>query len=138
MSTETQGTCLCKGVRFTIRGALAPVQVCHCSQCRQAHGGPFAAVIPVDRSALRFLAGEDLLQHYESSPGKYRAFCRVCGSPVFSRRDALPGVLRVRAGLLLEPVATQLAFHAFTASRASWWPITDTLPQYEASAPAQA
>lgn len=134
MSTNL-GSCLCGGVSFAITGPLAPIQVCHCSQCRQAQGGPFATNIPVEASCIAFLQGEDLLHQYESSPGKFRAFCKVCGSPVFSKRDSLPGVLRIRAGLLHEPVDAELAFHAFTASKASWWSIGAGLPEYTGGAP---
>lgn len=135
MPINHHGSCLCAGISFTITGPLEPVQVCHCAQCRQAQGGPVATNIPVALAALTFHRGEDLLQHYESSPGKVRAFCKVCGSPVFSKRDALPGVVRIRAGLLEEPVAATLAFHAFTASKASWWPICGGLPEYPQWAP---
>jgi hypothetical protein len=128
---EHQGACLCGGVQFSIAGELAPIQVCHCSQCRQAQGGPFATNIPVDASALTFSAGEALLNRFESSPGKVRAFCSVCGSPVFSARDSLPGVLRIRAGLLQEPVHSHLEFHAYTASKCSWWPLQDEVPKHE-------
>ncbi len=131
MQNVHSGSCLCGGIKFTITGSLAPVQVCHCSQCRQAQGGPFATNIPVNRSALAFTAGQELLTQFESSPGKVRAFCSKCGSPVFSARDSLPEVLRIRVGLLQEPVETQLAFHAYTASKCSWWPLNDDLPKYE-------
>jgi hypothetical protein len=126
-----RGACLCQGVRFSITGPLSPIEVCHCAQCRQAQGGPVATNIPVSTSAITFHSGEDLLQRHASSPGKVRAFCKVCGSPVFSQRDALPGVLRIRAGLLEGPVDAPLDFHAFTASKARWWPICDALPQHE-------
>jgi hypothetical protein len=135
MISKHQGSCLCGGIRFSISGPLQPIQVCHCGQCRRAQGGPVATNVPVDVSAITFERGQDLLQHYESSPGKVRAFCRVCGSPVFSRRDSLPGVLRIRAGLLKEPVAAALAFHAFTNHKASWWPIGEGVPQYPEGAP---
>lgn len=91
--------------------------------------------IPVETANLSFQSGEDLLQHYESSPGKVRAFCRTCGSPVFSRRAAVPGVVRIRAGLLSEPVTTRLAFEAYVADKASWWPLHDDLPTYPAASP---
>lgn len=104
-------------------------------QCRQAQGGPVATNIPVEADAVSFQQGEELLQRYESSPGKIRAFCKVCGAPVFSRRESLPGVLRIRAGLLQEPVAAQLAFHVFTEFRASWWPLCGDAPQYSRGAP---
>lgn len=135
MSFQHHGSCLCGGIRFTIQGPLAPIQVCHCSQCRQAQGGPVATNIPVEASALAFSQGQDLLQRYESSPGKVRAFCRVCGSPVYSQRDALPGVLRIRAGLLQEPVDSPLAFQAYTHSKASWWPTVPGVPEHPEGAP---
>jgi hypothetical protein len=135
MSITHQGSCLCGGISFTITGPLAPIQVCHCAQCRQAQGGPFATNIPVEVNSIAFQQGAELLQHYESSPGKIRAFCKVCGSPVFSKRISLPDVLRIRAGLLGEPVAAGLAFHAFTGSKASWWSICPGLPEYGDGAP---
>lgn len=125
------GSCLCAGIQFQITGDLAPIQVCHCRQCRKAQGGAFAAVIPVSAAAFRFTQGEHLLKTYESSPGKQRCFCGRCGSPLFSRREALPGVLRLRAGLLDEPVQARPAWHAYVGSKCSWWEITDGLPQYE-------
>ncbi len=130
MTHQHHGACLCQGIRFTIAGELAPIQVCHCAQCRQAQGGPFATNIPVEATALNFTSGLNLLRRYESSPGKVRAFCSVCGSPIFSERASLPGVVRIRAGLLAEPVQARLGFHAFVASKASWWPLDDGLPQY--------
>ena len=135
MSIKHYGSCLCGGISFNIQGPLAPIQVCHCAQCRKAQGGPVATNIPVEASALEFSQGQDLLQQYESSPGKIRAFCKVCGSPVYSKRDSLPDILRIRAGLLREPVGSHLAFHAFTDSKASWWPIEAGLPEYPEGAP---
>lgn len=130
------GSCLCGGVRFRIHGDLAPIQVCHCAQCRKAQGGAFAAVIPVATLAFALESGEALLKGFASSPGKERVFCSRCGSPVFSRREALPGVLRVRAGLIDEPLTVDIAWHAHTASRCGWWPIRDDAPQYRGPAPA--
>jgi hypothetical protein len=31
---------------------------------------------------FRFLAGEELVSFYESTPGTHRGFCKVCGAPV--------------------------------------------------------
>ena len=115
--------CLCGGVRFAVQGPLAPIQVCHCSQCRKAQGAPLATNIPVPETGFTLEAGADLLQAFESTPGKQRVFCRRCGSPVYSRRDSLPGVLRLRAGTLDGELPVGLAFHAYVGSRANWWPL---------------
>ena len=125
MTPIHNGACLCGGIRFTITGELAPIQVCHCSQCRQAQGGPFATNIPVDAAKLAIHSGQELMRRYESSPGKTRVFCSVCGSPIYSERASMPGIVRLRAGLLAEPVAARVGFHAHVASKASWWPVQD-------------
>ena len=125
-----RGACLCGAVAFTIDGPLPPIQVCHCAQCRRAQGGPFATNIPVEAARLRFESGEAQLQRFESSPGKRRVFCARCGSPVFSERDSLPGIVRIRAGLIDEPLGTRPGFHAHVASACDWWPIADGLPRH--------
>lgn len=130
------GSCLCGAIRFTIADPLAPIQLCHCGQCRKAQGAAFAANVPVAADAFRFTAGEEALRTYESSPGKVRAFCGRCASPIFSRRDTAPEVLRIRAGVLDAPVQSRPDAHAFTADKADWWAITDALPQHPGPRPA--
>ncbi len=125
-----QGGCLCGGVRFEIEGELAPIQICHCSQCRKAQGTPFVTNIPVDETRFRLLAGAGLLRAFSSSPGKQRVFCEQCGSPLYSMSERTPGVLRIRAGLLEGELATRPANHAYVASKANWWDIDDALPQF--------
>ncbi len=124
------GSCLCGSVRFRIHAELAPIQICHCGQCRKAQGGPFATNIPVESSAFEWLAGRELLRAFESTPGKLRHFCGTCGSPVYSERSSVPGVMRLRAGLLDGPLGTPIESHAYVASKADWWTINDNLPQH--------
>lgn len=125
------GQCLCGGVTFRHEGRLGPIALCHCSQCRRAQGSAFAASSPAQAVHFQFTAGEDLIREYESRPGKYRAFCSQCGSPLYSRVDAIPGILRLRVGALDEPLGQEPAYHVFTGSKAGWFRITDDLPQYE-------
>lgn len=124
------GGCLCGAIRYEISGDLAAIEVCHCSQCRKAQGGAFATNISVAEAALQILSGRAAIREYESSPGKFRAFCSHCGSPLFSRRTALPGTVRIRAGTLDGPVATRPAVHFHVASCCDWWQIdNDGLPR---------
>jgi len=124
------GGCLCGAVRYTVDGTLAPIEVCHCSQCRKAQGSAFAANIPLRRADVKFIQGEDKLSEYRATPLKRRVFCRTCGSPLFSQRDDTPEVIRLRAGTLDEPVAAAIGFHFMVGSKASWWTIADGLPQH--------
>ncbi len=123
------GSCLCGGVKFTIGGDLEPIQICHCGQCRKAQGSAFASNIPVLAEDLKLVAGAELLCSFQSSPGKDRVFCKRCGSPVYSKKASLPGVLRIRAGLLDGDLTTSPVVHFYTQFKANWWHITDAIPQ---------
>jgi hypothetical protein len=96
----------------------------------QGAGSAFGANAPIDASAFHLLAGAELLKTYESSPGKQRVFCGNCGSPVYSRAAARPGVLRLRMGLLDTPAGRKPQAHIFAASKAEWHDIHDELPQH--------
>jgi hypothetical protein len=130
------GACLCGAVRFRIEGPLAPIQICHCGECRRAQGSAFAANIPVSSDRFELSSGEDALRAYESSPGKERVFCGVCGSPIFSRLKARPETLRIRAGAIREPIDARVGFHFHTDSKAGWWVLADELPKYPGARPA--
>lgn len=126
----TTGGCLCGAVRYDISEPLAPIEICHCSQCRKAQGTPFATNIPVSKRQFTITRGAASLRAYESSPGKERLFCERCGSPIISRRLALPDVVRVRAGTVDGAISARPRAHFHIASKADWWDITDDLPQF--------
>jgi hypothetical protein len=130
-----QGSCLCGQVRYELHGELGPIVFCHCSRCRKAQGTAFGTNSPVRAGDFHLLGGCEWLREYESSPGKYRVFCGHCGSPVYSRNAAVPGVLRLRIGLLDTPVTARPVAHIYATSHAEWERILDDLPQYEAGVP---
>jgi len=132
-----RGSCLCGTVRYEIRGELGPIVLCHCRQCRKAQGSAFAANAPVRADEFVIVAGREALAEFESSPGKTRVFCRRCGSPIISRRDALPGVVRLRIGTLDSAIEGRPTAHIHAASKAEWDAIDDDLPQYPAQEPSR-
>ena len=124
------GSCLCGGIKFEIHQELGPIQICHCIQCRKAQGSAIVTNVPVEESNVRFMSGQDLLNSFESSPGKGRYFCRNCGSPIYSKTVKLPGVVRIRAGLLDGSLNTRPIAHFHVAHKANWFEIADSLPQF--------
>jgi hypothetical protein len=123
------GSCLCGRVAYEIDGKIGPVFYCHCTTCQKAQGGPFVIGAPVRRKYFRLISGAADVAEYESSPGKKRCFCRVCGSPVWSRRDADPDILRLRMGSLDGDPGRRPLAHVFVADKAPWFTITDDLPR---------
>src|SRR5262249_62112459 len=95
-----EGSCLCRGVRYEIGGELGDFGYCHCTSCRKASGSAHAANAPLARADFRLASGGDTLREFESSPGKFRAFCSRCGSPLYAYLASTPEVLRIRLGSL--------------------------------------
>lgn len=125
-----RGSCLCGEVQYEYSGELGPIVMCHCSQCRRAQGSAYATNSPVQASRFRFVAGQELVKEFESTAGKKRAFCQECGSPLYSRRDAKPEVLRLRIGTLTTPIGVKPSHHIYADSAAEWYEFTDRLPRY--------
>lgn len=124
------GSCLCGSVRYRYEGLAETLSMCHCRRCQKAQGSAFVAVVPMATEAFTLLAGEQALGRFESSPGKFRVFCRECGSPLWSERSDRPEVKRVRAGTIDDPISPGTAFHAFVSEKVNWLPLDDGLPQY--------
>ena len=125
-----EGGCLCGGVRFRITGKLGPAAICHCRMCQRASGSAFASNAPVRTRYFELASGAELVREYESSPGKLRAFCGRCGSPLYSRRDDEPEIRRIRLGTLDGDPGRRPLAHFWVGSRAPWHAIDDDLPQY--------
>ena len=123
------GSCQCGKVTVTYRGEIEEVSMCHCRQCQKAQGSAFAAVSPLDDTLLD-IAGSENVREYESSPGKVRAFCGTCGSPIYSAKKDLPGIKRLRVGILDGPVTPEILYHKYVGSKADWFDIGNSLPQY--------
>lgn len=130
-----RGSCLCGAVRYEVRGSLGDIVLCHCSQCRKAQGGAFGANASVNAADFDLEDPETRLVEYESSPGKLRAFCGRCGSPIYSRLRSRPEVVRLRIGTLDTPIDGRPVAHIFAGSKAEWDTIDDGLPQFDGREP---
>jgi hypothetical protein len=126
------GRCLCGTIRYEIDGQIGPIAFCHCTECRRASGSAFAANANVARAEHRFVDGAEALVEYESSPGKRRAFCGRCGSPMYSRTAAEPDTLRIRLGTLDQDPGGRPRLHVWTSEQAAWYAIDDDLPRIPA------
>lgn len=118
-------------MHYRVRGELAELVLCHCARCRKATGSAFQAVAPIEQDRFELLQGAQVIRSWQSSPGVHRHFCGQCGSPLYSLRDAMPGLMRLRVGSLDTPLQTVPGMHIFTGSKAPWFAIRDDAPQYD-------
>ena len=71
------------------------------------------------REKFQWLSGADKLTAFESSPGKNRHFCSVCGSQLIAERPAEPHVI-VRVATLDEDPGSRPLIHIWRSHEVPW------------------
>lgn len=124
-----KGSCLCKAIIYEIDCLDGPILHCHCTTCRKAHAAAFASTAGIKQEHFRWLQGEERLSSFESSPGKRRYFCSVCGSHLVASRETQAHVILRVATLDEDPQASSQA-HIWKSQDASWLKYDETVPSY--------
>lgn len=127
-----EGHCECGAVRYRVEGDVHDYSHCHCSQCRRLHGAAFASFAGVRRDDFRLLSGADMIRSYASSPSHDRRFCGNCGSNLLVALTDEPEDYYLAMGTIDGDPALPPAYHIFVGSKAPWYEIADTAPQFEA------
>src|SRR5215510_4020315 len=125
------GSCLCGSVRYEISGPLSGALNCHCVTCRKAQGAAFRSRARVKAQDFQWVQGAECVTYFESSPGHYRGFCRICGSPVLSKSGTDTSAYGLPLGVFDEDPGVRPQLHIFVGSKAPWYDITDNLPQFQ-------
>ncbi|MHB1837944.1 MAG: GFA family protein, partial [Solirubrobacteraceae bacterium] len=114
---EHHGGCLCGGVRYTVRGPLRDVVICHCGRCRRTHG---------HAAAYSACAADDLdlgeartLRWYEADD-RSRGFCGECGASLFWRA-AGRDTISISAGTLDPPTGLRTVAQIYTDDRGDYY-----------------
>jgi len=127
-----EGGCLCGAVRYALDEPPGLAEYCHCSRCRKAHGSAFSTNAVVAASAFELTQGREALREFAPSPTRRRHFCGLCGSPLYISRLNAPEIVVLALGSLDDHPAIQPPErHVFTASKAAWHEITDTLARWD-------
>jgi hypothetical protein len=123
------GGCLCGAVQYTVRDAFGYALYCHCSQCRRATGSAFKPFGGIERDKFAVATGAETLS-IDGTPDNHNAFCRRCGSLLYSVvRDG--AYVHVTYGTLADAPTLRPTAHIYVGSKAPWFTITDDLPQHE-------
>ena len=113
-----QGGCLCGNVQFSVSGKIRGIGSCHCSKCRKVSGTNGNAVFIVALDRFSWISGENDTTAFAFPSGWSVTRCDTCGSPVPSSFDGRQ--VWVQAGLMDDPLDTDVKRHIFCASRADW------------------
>lgn len=124
-----KGSCLCRIIEYEVATLDMPIFFCHCKTCRKVHAAPFAPTAGVLRENFRWLRGEDKLSIFESSLGKIRHFCSVCGTHLVAERPGPPHVI-LRVATLDEDPGLKPEAHVWTGHDVEWLEFED-IPSYK-------
>jgi len=122
-----KGSCLCGAVSYHCAVAPALSGNCHCRDCQKASGSGYAPTFFVAEDAVS-IAGEVKYYSHIADSGKrvWRGFCPTCGSQLFGKVEAMPGLLAIRAGTLDDPAQYHPDVDIYTSRAAPWDPIPDS------------
>ena len=84
---------MCAAVEFALDDAVPPAfqMICHCVECRMNNVSASVALVGwmLDNNGFKIVKGEEHLGKYQSSEPMARAFCKLCGPPVYNRNTRL-------------------------------------------------
>ena len=134
VSTETHtadrvlsGRCECRAVRYIVADAFLYAANCHCSNCRASTGSAFKPFAGIEREKLEIVEGTETLLVWGDDDANHTR-CGICGSLLYSIvRDG--AYVHVALGSLIDDPTIRPTEHIFVGSKASWFNITDQLPQ---------
>jgi hypothetical protein len=129
--SDIQGKCLCEQVKYEIDGELGPIFNCHCSKCRRWHAAAFRTRASVQKDQFKWLSGEECLSKFKLSQNATRYFCSNCGSPLITSYEETPEVYGIALGPLEGNIPNKVEAHIFFGSKAGWYEICDSIPQYD-------
>ena len=130
------GRCLCGAVSYTINTEPARMAQCNCKDCQRASG--------TGHMSLAFFAEKDIAVNGEtaeygatadSGNTNFRRFCPKCGSRLFGRNSARPGVMAVAVGTVDDNSWFKPQARVYSKSRPEWDLMASDIPAFEAMAP---
>ena len=123
------GKCFCGAVTYAVSDEFVYAANCHCSNCRRTTGSAFKPFAGIERNKLHLTKGQNKLTIF-GNENAGDIHCRMCGSLLYSVvRDG--AFVHVAMGTLVDDPSIRPSKHIFVGSKASWFTITDNLPQYE-------
>lgn len=134
--TKLSGQCLCGAVTFEADGDIAFQGNCHCSDCRQSSGSPFATLVFMSEDSVKVSGELKSFEHgVDSGNTLIKEFCPTCGSQMFGKNKARPGSLAIKAGTLDDTAEVKPQFNVYAASKMECTILDGAIPAFDKMPP---
>jgi hypothetical protein len=136
MKKPYTGGCACGAIRYSIASEPLFANHCQCRDCQRESGTGHGSYATFARDGVT-LTGEASRWDMVSDSGgvKTRAFCAVCGVPVYMTFAAQPGIFTIRAASLDEPARFKPQVVTYAARGHSWDHLDPELTKFETMPP---
>ncbi len=138
MQELQSGGCVCKKIRYSIRGEPLRITICHCSWCQRRTGSAFGVELVFEKDHVKFQSDSlSVYRHVSEISGRWvdQHFCSTCGSNVGLTLEAVPSIQSISAGSLDNQNWSALdqldRRHVFIRSARQWALIPDDVEQFE-------
>ena len=126
------GHCLCGAVSYVIKGEPVGTGQCHCKDCQRASGTGHMSIARFKAEDVT-LTGTTASFASTADSGNIntRHFCPKCGSRLYGRNSAAPGILNVAPGCMDDNEWFRAQRVVYTKDRPSWDATPTDVPNFE-------
>ncbi len=133
---KLSGACLCGAVTYAATADIMFQANCHCTDCQQSSGSPFATLVFVATDTLEVTGAPKEYAHTaDSGSTLVKKFCPNCGSQLFSVNTARAGMVGIKAGTLSQRDLVKPQVNVYTNSKMNCTVLDDSLPAFEKMPP---
>ena len=127
-----EGGCQCRAVRYRITAPPLGVYNCHCKDCQRSSGSTHTMSMFMKREHVERLQGDLIPFDKAADSGRVvRMFgCAQCGTKIWNEPQSFKTMLVVRPGTLDDMSWAVPVGNIWTASKAPWVVIDETLVNF--------
>ncbi len=133
MSEVHEGGCLCRAIRYRVKGNPLRAYVCHCTFCQRRTGSAFGIIVWIEEENFE-LTGDGITTYQDRSERNRWVrlhFCNRCGTTVMMTTEGRPGVRFMMVGTFDDPNWVKFDRHTWTRSAQHWVVIPQNVDCYE-------
>ena len=136
MNAPFSGGCACGAIRYECSSEPLAMLNCHCRDCQQSSGAPFASGVIVPTRSIK-IAGSPITYAVRASSGAKttRSFCSSCGSPLFTTGEAMSDFTSIRFTTFDDTSDFRPTLDIWTSSAAPWVCLNKESPRFSQSPP---
>lgn len=132
MDMPLTGGCICGAVRFEVSADPLMMVKCHCRDCQQVSGGPYAPAILFPFNAFKLTKG--MLQRFATPSlaggDNVRGFCVICGSRLTVGENPDKVLIGVLASSLENPGQFKPQMDTFVSDAWPWDVMDQRMPKH--------